>query len=184
MPRNLTDDQIKRIAGKGGLVMINVSSLFIEQKSWDAFVATKKKLAPEMAKLKKKFAKEPGKYFEAMFAAYGKNPSPRAKLTAVVDHIEHVIAVGGIDAVGLGTDFDGIPDPPDDFGDYSKLTKLTEELLRRGHSDADVKKIVGENFMAFFARVEAAKKTLSSEAPGTAVYKPAPPATKKTTSAK
>jgi membrane dipeptidase len=173
MPRNLTDDQIKRIVGKGGLVMVNVSSLFLDQKSWDAFVATKKKLAPELAKAKKKFAKEPGKYFEAMFAAYGKNPGPLAKLTNLVDHIEHVIAVGGVDAVGLGTDFDGIPDPPEDFGDYSKLTKLTEELLRRGHSEADVKKIVGENFLAFFARVEAVKKTLSSETPSTAVYKPA-----------
>jgi membrane dipeptidase len=178
MPRNLTDDQIKRIAAKGGLVMVNVSSLFLEQKSWDAFVAIKKKLAPELAKLKKKFAKDPGKYFAAMFAAYGKNPSPRAKLANVVDHIEHVIAVGGIAAVGLGTDFDGIPDPPDDFGDYSKLTKLTEELLRRGHSEADVKKIVGENFLAFFARVEAAKKSLSSEKPSTAVYKPTTKGTK------
>jgi membrane dipeptidase len=178
MPRNLTDDQIKRIAAKGGLVMINVSSLFLDQKVWDAFVAMKKKLAPQLAKLKKKYAKEPGKYFGEMFGLYMKTPLPRAKLANVVDHIEHVIKVGGVDAVGLGTDFDGIPDPPDDFNDYSKLTKLTEELLRRGHSEADVKKIVGENFLAFFARVEAAKKTLSSEKPSTAVYKPATKGTK------
>jgi membrane dipeptidase len=178
MPRNLTDDQIKRIASKGGLVMINVSSLFLDQKVWDAFVAMKKKLAPQLAKLKKKYAKDPGTYFGEMFRLYAKTPLPRAKLSNVVDHIEHVIAIGGIDAVGLGTDFDGIPDPPADFGDYSKLTKLTEELLRRGHSDADVKKIAGENFMAFFTRVEAAKRSLSSEKPSTAVYKPTTKGTK------
>ncbi len=172
MPRNLTDDQIKRIAAKGGLVMINVSSMFLDQAAWDAFVALKKKVAPELAKLKKKFAKEPGKYFGAMFGMYMKAQLPRAKLAAVVDHIEHVIKVGGIDAVGLGTDFDGIHDAPEGFEDYSKLPALIAELLRRGHSEAEVKKIAGENFLAYFGRVEATKKTLASEKPLTTVYKP------------
>ena len=83
-----------------------------------------------------------------------------------------MIKVGGIDAVGLGTDFDGIPDPPAGLDDYSKLTRITEELLRRGHSDVEVKKILGENFLAFFGRVEAAKKSLAKEPASTAVYKP------------
>jgi membrane dipeptidase len=82
-----------------------------------------------------------------------------------------VIKVAGIDAVGLGSDFDGIPDPPSGLEDYSKLTSITEELLRRGHSDVEVKKILGENFLAFFGRVEAAKKALAKEPPSSAVYK-------------
>lgn len=82
-----------------------------------------------------------------------------------------MIEVAGPDAVGLGSDFDGIPDPPAGLDDYSKLTKLTEELLRRGHSDAQIKKILGENFLAFLARVEASKKALAKEPPSAAVYR-------------
>jgi membrane dipeptidase len=177
MPRNLTDDQIKAIASKGGIVMINVSSLFLEQASWDAYVAMKKKLAPEIAKLKKSAGKDMGKYFGGLFALYAKVPLPAAKMTSVADHIEHVMKVGGVDAVGLGTDFDGIHDPPTGFEDYSKLTALTAELLRRGHSEAEVKKVLGENFLAFFGRVEAAKQKLASEKPSTMKYT-AKPATK------
>jgi membrane dipeptidase len=174
MPRNLTDDQIKRIAAKGGVVMINVGSPFLDQKIWDDFQALEKKVLPQWKKLKKQHAKDPGALFPALIKLYMAEGKPaRAQWTKVVDHIEHVIQVAGSDAVGLGTDFDGIPDPPDGLEDYSKLTKITEELLRRGHSDAEVKKILGENFLAFFGRVEAAKQKLAAEKPSTAVYKPA-----------
>ncbi|HUS28763.1 MAG TPA: dipeptidase [Kofleriaceae bacterium] len=173
MPRNLSDDQIKRIAAKGGVVMINIGSQFLSQKNWDAFVAMKKKLAPDVAKLKKKAGKDPDAFYSGLVALYAKNPPPRATLSDVADHIEHVIKVAGIDAVGLGTDFDGIPDPAVGFDDYSKLPDLVAELLKRGHSDAEVKKILGENFLAFFARVEAAKKSLASEKPSMATLKPA-----------
>jgi membrane dipeptidase len=159
MPRNLTDDQIKRIAAKGGVVMINIGSFLISQKTWDAFVATKRKLAPDVAKLQKDAGKDTAKFYGTLFAMYGKElaHAPTATLADVADHIEHVIKVAGIDAVGLGTDFDGIPNPPTGFEDYSKLPDLVKELLRRGHSDADVRKVLGENFLAFFARVEKSK---------------------------
>ncbi len=173
IPRNLADDQIKRIAAKGGVVMINVGSSFLDGKIWDELVATKKKLLPEWKRLKKQYAKNPPALYAALFKLYtSRGKPPQAPYTKVVDHIEHVIEVAGIDAVGLGTDFDGIPDAPQGFEDYSKLPALVEELLRRGHSDAEVKKILGENFLAFFARVEAAKQKLASEKPGTAVYAP------------
>jgi membrane dipeptidase len=173
MPRNLTDDQIKRIAAKGGVVMINIGSQFLSQKNWDAFVAMKKKLAPDVAKLKKKARKDMRAFYGGLFALYAKNPQPLATLGDVADHIDHVIKIAGIDAVGLGTDFDGIPDPATGFDDYSKLPDLVAELLKRGHTDAEVKKILGENFLAFFARVEATKKSLASEKPSTATLKPA-----------
>jgi membrane dipeptidase len=160
MPRNLTDDQIKRIAAKGGVVMINIGGFLIQQKTWDALVATKRKLAPDIAKAQKDAGKDMAKFYGAVFAMYGKElaNAPKASLADVADHIEHVIKVGGIDAVGLGTDFDGIPNPPTGFEDYSKLPDLVKELLRRGHSDAEVRKILGENFLAFFARVEKSKR--------------------------
>jgi membrane dipeptidase len=175
MPRNLTDDHIKRIAAKGGLVMINFSSSFLDDQVWQHFVALKKKVLPEWKKLKKQHAKNPGALFPAMVKLYlSHGKPPQTAYTKIVDHIEHVIKLAGPDAVGLGSDFDGIPDPPNGVEDYSKLGAITEELLRRGHSDAQVKKILGENFLAFYARVEATKKTLAKEPPSAALYKPAP----------
>jgi membrane dipeptidase len=92
----------------------------------------------------------------------------------VVDHIEHVMKLAGPDAVGLGTDFDGIPDPPVGLEDVSKLPRLTEELLRRGHSAEDVRKVLGENFLRFFAKVEEVSRSLRAEPPATDVIGSAP----------
>jgi membrane dipeptidase len=171
MPRNVTDDQIKQIAAKGGLVMINVGSAFLDQKIYDEFVAKLAKIKPEYLRLKATYAKDPERLQAEMQALQKKSgPPPRTSWTKVVDHIEHVIKVGGEDAVGIGDDFDGIGDPPIGFDDVSMYPKLTEELLRRGHSEAQVKKVLGENFMAFFARVETARDKLASESPATAVY--------------
>jgi membrane dipeptidase len=175
MPRNLTDGQIRRIAAKGGVVMINFGSAFLDQKIWEDFQAVQKKILPQWLEIKRKHGKDLDgamKELSELFKAQGK--APQAAYTKVVDHIEHVIQVAGVDAVGLGTDFDGIPDPPLGVEDYSKLTKITEELIKRGHSDADIKKILGENFLAFLGRVEAAKKSLAGEKPSVAVYKPEP----------
>jgi len=171
MPRNLTDEQIKQIAGKDGLVMINVGSGFLDQKVYDLFVARLAKMKPQYLKLKATYAKDPAR-LRAEMQALGKQQDklPRAAWTKVVEHIEHVIAVGGEDAVGIGADFDGIEDPPIGFEDVSLYPKISEELLRRGHSEAQVKKVLGENFLAMFARVEAAKATLASEPPLTTVY--------------
>ncbi len=169
MPRDLTDDQIKRIAAKGGIVMINVGSSFLDQKAWDAFVQLRTSMKPEWAKIKQEKGKDLGAAVHALFeryeAAMKQHPLPSATLAEVADHVEHVIKVAGVDAVGLGTDFDGIDDPPTGFEDYSKIPALVEELLRRGHSDAEIKKILGENFLAFFARVEAARDALAKEKP-------------------
>ena len=171
MPRNLTDDQIKQIAARGGVVMINVGSGFLDQQIYDQFVAWLAKIRPEYAKLKATYAKDPARLATELQALNKqKGAPPRAAWTKVVDHIEHVIAVGGEDAVGIGDDFDGIGDPPVGFDDVSFYPKITEELLRRGHSEAQVKKVLGENFLAFFARVEAVKAKLAGEPPLVTVY--------------
>ncbi len=175
MPRNLTDDQIRRIGEKGGLVMINFGSVFVGQETWDAFEAMKKRLAPDVAKLRAQH-KDPRAFARALFALYDKQPKlPRSTLARLVDHVERVIKIAGVGAVGLGTDFDGIEDTPIGMDDVAMLPRLTEELLRRGHSEADVKKVLGENFLAFLTRVEATKAALAREPPGAAVYQPPVP---------
>jgi len=173
MPRNLTDDQLKQIAGKGGVVMINFGSGFLDQKVYDQFVATLAKVKPEYLRLKATYAKDPARLRTEMLGLYkklGGAGGARAAWTKVVDHIEHVIAVAGEDAVGIGADFDGIEDPPTGLDDVSFLPRISEELLRRGHSEAQVKKVLGENFLAFFARVETARDRLASEPPFTTEY--------------
>jgi membrane dipeptidase len=171
IPRNLSDDQIKRIAAKGGVVMINVGSVFLDQKSYSAFQAALSKVKPQWLALRAKHKGNPVRFQREAYALLGKLPAiPRADWTKVVDHIEHVIKIGGENAVGLGTDFDGIDDPPKGLEDVSRLPRLTEELLRRGHSEARIKKILGENFLAFFAKVEATRDSLVKEPPSIAVY--------------
>jgi membrane dipeptidase len=173
--RNLSDDHIMRIAKAGGIVMISFGSAFLDQKVVDWYASTGKKIRAEYAALEKKLAGDPSALVKETRALWAKaGAPPRAPLTAVADHIEHVIAIAGEDAVGLGTDFDGIVDPPVGLEDVSLLPKLTEELLRRGHSDARIKKILGENFLAFFARVEAVKAKLVNESAGTATMRPRP----------
>jgi membrane dipeptidase len=172
MPRDLTDDQIKRIAAKGGVVMINFASSFLDPKAWAAFQANRDRIKADYARLKKQYAKDPQRLEREVRALFEKiDKPPRAPWTRVVDHIEHVIAVAGEDAVGLGSDFDGIQDPPEGLEDYAALPRLTEELLRRGHSEAQVNKVLGENFLAMLARVEAVRDSLAKEPPATAVYK-------------
>jgi membrane dipeptidase len=134
-------------------------------------VAKLAKIKPEYLRIKAQYAKDPARLAAEMQALQKRQgPPPRAQWTKVVEHIEHVIQVAGEDAVGIGDDFDGIGDPPIGLDDVSLYPRLTEELLRRGHSEARVKKVLGENFLAFFARIEAARDKLATEPPATAVY--------------
>jgi membrane dipeptidase len=167
IPRNLTDEQIRRIARNGGVVMINIGSYFLDQSIVDAWWANLEPLRDEYERIKRIHAGDPRRRDEAIDALLERMPQPRTSWTRAVDHIEHVIEVAGPDAVGLGSDFDGVEDPPEGLEDVSRLPVITEELLRRGHSEEVVRKVLGENFLRFFARVEEVARSLSDEAPST-----------------
>ncbi|HTO85939.1 MAG TPA: membrane dipeptidase [Thermoanaerobaculia bacterium] len=157
IPRNLTDDQIRAIARKGGVVMVNVSSMFVEQRAIDEFKAKRAALAPEIAAVKETYKGDPKKAeAEVSKLLEGVKVTP-ASWKSVADHIDRIIKVAGREAVGLGTDFDGIPDPPQGLEDVSKVAVLTEELLRRGHSEKVVRGVLGENFLKFWDRAERAR---------------------------
>ena len=160
MPRNMTDDQIRAVAAKGGVVMVNFSTLFLDQKAVDAYLASRAAVKPQVDAAREKYKDDP-KTADAEVRKITKTIHyPDADWTRVVDHIEHVMQIGGTASVGLGSDFDGIEDPPVGLEDVSKLPKLTEELLRRGHSEEVVRGILGENFLRFWERVEAARKAM------------------------
>jgi membrane dipeptidase len=161
IPRNMTDEQIQAVTAKGGVVMVNFSTLFLEQKSVDAYLAGRAALQPEFAAIREKFKDDP-KTAEAEVRKLSKAKLkyPDADWTKVADHIEHVMKIGGPQSVGLGSDFDGIDDPPAGLEDVSKLPKLTEELLRRGHSEEVVRGVLGENFLRFWDRADAARSSV------------------------
>jgi membrane dipeptidase len=85
----------------------------------------------------------------------GAGDLPKVPLGVLVDHIEHIAKVAGVDHVGLGSDFDGVDSMPQGLEGIDGLPKITLELLRRGWSDEDVKKVLGENFLRAFAAAEA-----------------------------
>jgi membrane dipeptidase len=157
IPRNLTDDQIRSIAATGGVVMVNIGSIFLDQKVVDDFVARRAALMPQFTELAAKYRDDPKKRDEEIGKLLNGIRTNRAPWTAVVDHIERILKVGGPRAAGLGTDFDGIEDPPDGLEDVGKLPRLTEELLRRGHSEEVVRGVLGENFLRFWERANAAR---------------------------
>jgi membrane dipeptidase len=168
IPRNLTDDQIRRIAAKGGVVMVNVSSYFLDPEAVAADRAAVEKVRPEYERIKREMAADPKGRDAAIFKLFAALPRRRTSYTRVVDHLEHVLKVGGPEAAGLGTDFDGVQDPPEGLEDVSRLPAITEELLRRGHAPEEVRKVLGGNFLRFFEKVEATARSLASEAPSTA----------------
>jgi membrane dipeptidase len=105
--------------------------------------------------LKAKFPDE--KEFQAALDQYRKdNPIPRGTIHDVVDHIEHVIKVAGIDHVGLGSDFDGVDSTPEGLEDVSKYPYITQELLNRGYKPDQIRKVLGENLLRVFREVEKA----------------------------
>src|SRR5262249_8607174 len=144
----------------GGVVMVNVSSLFLSQKSLDVYLAARKAVEPEIREAEARYKDDKVARDAEVKKLRAKIKYPDADVSLVVDHIEHVMQVGGPQSVGLGTDFDGIEDPPVGLEDVSKLPKVTEELLRRGHSDDEVRGVLGENFLRFWDRAEAARKAM------------------------
>ncbi|HWC65084.1 MAG TPA: dipeptidase, partial [Thermoanaerobaculia bacterium] len=167
IPRNLTDDQIRRIGAGGGVVMVNVSSMFLDGEEAAAYRARIVALRPQHEALKAKWGADPVRLDREETALFDAVPPARADWRKAVDHIERVMRIAGPRAAGIGTDFDGIPDPPEGLEDVSKLPRITGELLRRGHSEEEVRGVLGETFLGFFARVEAAARSLSSEPPST-----------------
>ena len=141
--RNLTDELIKGIADTGGLVMVNFFPLF---------------LVPEGAVVEAGYIEYsielraqnlPPEQFSTEMDKWEKQqpPMPICYVGHLVDHIDHIVKVAGIDHVGLGSDYDGITYGPEQMPDVSGFPYVTQELLNRGYSTGDIKKILGENFI-------------------------------------
>ncbi|HVJ82619.1 MAG TPA: dipeptidase [Planctomycetia bacterium] len=151
--RNVPDDVLKMLPANGGVVMINFFSGFLTP---EAARATKDMFAVSR-KLEKQFPNE--KDLRAAMQQYRReNPYPPGDAHTVLDHIEHVVKLAGIDHVGLGSDYDGITKTPVQMDDVSTYPVLTQGMLDRGYSEADVRKLLGENALRALRGAEAAKR--------------------------
>ncbi|MBX3228958.1 MAG: dipeptidase [Labilithrix sp.] len=165
--RNLSDDMLKQLAKNGGVVMVNFWSLFLSKEYGAAAQAWYEKNGAAAKELRAKHKHDFAAYREAMAKLHAETePLPKVPLSVLVDHIDHVVKVAGIDHVGLGSDFDGVDALPDGVSGVDAYPKITEELLRRGYKDDDVKKVLGENFLRVFERAEAFAKTKPSRISG------------------
>jgi membrane dipeptidase len=153
--RNMADDMIQRLAAEGGVIMINFGSAFLKQAARDygdrrraAFRAARE-ANPELGD--EEIADLVGPAFEAEHGPY-----PYATLDDVLDHIDHVVDLTSIDAVGIGSDYDGVGDSlPEGLKDVSAYPNLVRGLLGRGYSENDIRKILGENLLRVWSEVEA-----------------------------
>jgi membrane dipeptidase len=167
VPRNIPDDLLKRIAKNGGVVQVNFYSLFVDQKTVAPQADERdKRLKAQQEALTAKYADDPERLSEESDKLEAANPLPPLPLSKLIDHIDHIVKVAGIDHVGLGADFDGANDFPEGARDVSMLPNITYELLRRGYSEQDIRKILGENFLRVFAKAELVARKMSRSISG------------------
>ncbi len=165
-PRNMTDQMMKDLAAKGGVIQINYHVGFLSQEFRDA-----EKANPELNKaitaeqMKRCGENEGCRLIEGdritrEYVEQGK--LPRVDWTKIIEHIDHAVKVAGIDHVGLGSDFDGA-NMPYGMEDATKLPYITEALLKKGYSEGDVKKILGENTLRVMTEVERVSRELNAQ---------------------
>jgi membrane dipeptidase len=161
-PRNMTDEMIQALAKKGGVVQINFSCDFLNPEVQKENAATADKRRALRDQLAQKYANDPDGLSKAMreaLTAVG-GTSKRATLSDVVKHINRVVELAGVDAVGLGSDFDGIGCAPTDLDSVDKWPNLTRALLEEGYTAAEIRKIYGENTLRVMSAVERVSKSM------------------------
>jgi membrane dipeptidase len=165
-PRDVPDDVLRAVTANGGVVMVNFYPGYVSdaRNRWDADrVAEQARYStPPFGGL---YIGQPDRAKAALAAWEQAHPRPQTTLAQVADHIEHVRQVAGVDHVGLGSDFDGIPDAPVGLGSVDKYPALLEELMRRGWSDADIAKLAGENVLRVMAGAEKVAVKLRASRP-------------------
>ncbi|HEU4414256.1 MAG TPA: dipeptidase [Candidatus Angelobacter sp.] len=168
-PRNMTDDMLRAMTNNGGVVMVNFYSAFIDENYRKASSDPEKvrQRDAEVEAFKKAHAHPDGSpvTYEETAAIEKKWAAqfPRPPLKSLIDHIDHVARVAGIDHVGLGSDFDGVTSLPQGIDSAADLPKITEALLQRGYTRDDILKILGGNLLRVMREVEATSRRLQAD---------------------
>ncbi len=159
-PRNVPDDVLTLIKSNGGVVMVNFYSGFIVPSSAKARAS----MFAVRRELQRKYPdeKEAQKALEEWSKA---NPIEPGTIHDVLDHLDHIIRVAGVDHAGLGSDFDGVDVLPAQLQDVSTFPLITQGLLDRGHTPADIRKVMGENTLRVLREAERVARELEAAAP-------------------
>ena len=160
VPRNVPDAILRQLASNGGVVMVTFVPGFISQD-----VATKGRERRDALKAKLEGVTDEATMKRITAEVTAQFKTKNATLEQVANHIEHIRRIAGVDHIGLGGDYDGTDELPDGLEDVSKYPHLVAELLRRGWTDADVKKLVGENILRVWAANEQIAARLKTERP-------------------
>ena len=165
-PRNMTDDMLVALARNGGVAQVNFYCGFISQKWADGMKKLKEEKDPDYEKVQSLFMTErtpemAKQLYEAEVVLEKKVPRP--PLSDLIDHIDHMVKIAGVDHVGIGSDFDGIDCSPQGIDSVADLPKITQALYERGYKAADIQKILGGNLMRVFTEVEKTAKMIQAE---------------------
>ncbi len=167
VPRNIPDDLLRRIAKNGGVVQVNFYSVFVDAATVSPQSEEReRRVKAQQDAINAKYKDDPERRSEESDKLEAANPLPPLPISKLIDHIDHIVKVAGIDHVGLGADFDGANDMPEGAQDVSMLPNITFELLKRGYSERDIRKILGENFLRVFAEAERIARSQSRNISG------------------
>ena len=154
-PRNMTDEMIKATAEKGGVIFVNFFPAFIHSAFSQAFEKLRKRYQKRINEAGERLAHRPEmlSYEEEQLMQKAAVSLPKVTIRDVVRHVEYVARLAGVEAVGLGSDFDGIPFAPEGMQDCKSFPALCDMLRKRRFSSADVDKIAGGNFLRVFSDI-------------------------------
>jgi membrane dipeptidase len=159
--RNVPDSILRRVPKNGGIVMVPFVTSFVSTPAYGHDIAA----SQERTVLSQQFPSDSVARAHAMAEWTAAHPAPPATLSQVADHIDHVRRLAGVDHVGIGSDFDGITDTVVGLEDVSKYPDLFAELARRGWTEADLRKLAGENLLRVLTEAEAVSARLRRERP-------------------
>ncbi len=166
-PRNMTDDMLRAVAKNGGVVQVNFFSGFVDEDFRKGMEAQSKEQAAAIQKYvdSLKAQGKPVNYVEIdRIEREWMAKIPRPPFNALIDHIDHIAKVAGVDHVGLGSDFDGVSGAtPQGMDSAADLPKITQALLDRGYSAEDIKKILGGNLLRVFGQVESVSREMRAQ---------------------
>jgi membrane dipeptidase len=156
--RNMSDDMLRALAKNGGVIMINFYDGFIDPRKSEIT----QRLREREKELSRQHPNDPKRVSDEIDRLRKANNPGKTPLSVLLDHFDHAVKVAGIDHVGIGSDFDGVPFEglPEGMEDVAKLPTLTYELLKRGHSPDGVKKILGENLLRVLSENERVARRL------------------------
>ncbi|MBA2735826.1 MAG: membrane dipeptidase, partial [Pyrinomonadaceae bacterium] len=152
--RNVPDDVLKRIANNGGVVMINFYPSFLDERTNREENERAARLKPQLDALREQYKDDTQALNEAERKLLAENPIYVPTYARIVDHIDHIKKVAGIDSIGIGSDYDGVPFLPSLMNGAEDLALVTYEMLRRGYTEQEIRKVLGENFLRAFSKAE------------------------------